>query len=135
MEQPMSDTDTGRRCPRCDCPDGHTQCAHCKACPHAGPQPKPVEQTHLTYEQLLPVVTAIQRRETAALVGNGILLPPVPDCPTCGQTPAELFVRNDHPAHFLKDEVGFGFRPCGHTFTADGEDLHRAYEHARRETL
>jgi hypothetical protein len=28
-------TDTGRRCPRCDCPDGHEQCAHCKVCPHA----------------------------------------------------------------------------------------------------
>lgn len=24
-----------RRCPRCDCPDGHTQCDHCKTCPHA----------------------------------------------------------------------------------------------------
>jgi hypothetical protein len=29
--------DTGRRCPRCDCPDGHEQCDHCKICPHAGP--------------------------------------------------------------------------------------------------
>jgi hypothetical protein len=28
--------DTGRRCPRCDCPDGHEQCQHCKVCPHAG---------------------------------------------------------------------------------------------------
>ncbi|MDX2697109.1 hypothetical protein [Streptomyces ipomoeae] len=28
-------TDTGRRCPRCDCPDGHEQCDHCKVCPHA----------------------------------------------------------------------------------------------------
>lgn len=27
--------DTGRRCPRCDCPDGHKQCDHCKSCPHA----------------------------------------------------------------------------------------------------
>lgn len=26
---------TGRRCPRCDCPDGHEQCDHCKVCPHA----------------------------------------------------------------------------------------------------
>jgi hypothetical protein len=24
-----------RRCPRCDCADGHTQCEHCKVCPHA----------------------------------------------------------------------------------------------------
>lgn len=28
-------SDTGRRCPRCDCPDGHEQCDHCKVCPHA----------------------------------------------------------------------------------------------------
>lgn len=32
----MSD-DTGLRCPRCDCPDGHSQCDHCKVCPHARP--------------------------------------------------------------------------------------------------
>jgi hypothetical protein len=30
-------TDTGRRCPRCDCPDGHEQCDHCKVCPHGRP--------------------------------------------------------------------------------------------------
>lgn len=29
--------DTGRRCPRCDCPDGHEQCEHCKVCEHARP--------------------------------------------------------------------------------------------------
>ena len=34
MSEPNEDT--GRRCPRCDCPDGHTQCDHCKVCPHAG---------------------------------------------------------------------------------------------------
>lgn len=28
-------SDESRRCPRCDCPDGHTQCEHCKVCPHA----------------------------------------------------------------------------------------------------
>jgi hypothetical protein len=26
-----------RRCPRCDCADGHTQCEHCKICTHAEP--------------------------------------------------------------------------------------------------
>lgn len=31
-EQPTDDT--GRRCPRCDCADGHTQCDHCKECPY-----------------------------------------------------------------------------------------------------
>lgn len=33
----MTAQDTGTRCPRCDCPDGHTQCGHCKVCPHARP--------------------------------------------------------------------------------------------------
>jgi hypothetical protein len=28
-------SDTGRRCRSCDCPEGHTQCDHCKVCPHA----------------------------------------------------------------------------------------------------
>lgn len=34
--EPVVQADTGRRCPRCDCPDGHEQCDHCKTCPHAG---------------------------------------------------------------------------------------------------
>ncbi|MFD9465320.1 hypothetical protein [Streptomyces sp. NPDC060027] len=33
----MSGAHTGRRCPRCDCADGHTQCEHCKVCQHAAP--------------------------------------------------------------------------------------------------
>ncbi|AVH60021.1 MULTISPECIES: hypothetical protein [Streptomyces] len=38
MSQPNDDT--GRRCPRCDCPDNAPQCDHCKVCPHAsGPRP------------------------------------------------------------------------------------------------
>jgi hypothetical protein len=88
------------------------------------------EPTPLSYEQLLPLAVAIGRRDTAE---HGILLPPWPGCPTCGQVPTDLLVRNDHPAYFLEDRVAFGFRPCGHTFTADGEDLFRAYDHARRE--
>lgn len=93
------------------------------------------EPTRLTREQLAPIVTAIHRREQAMRAGAGILLPPFPDCPTCGQPPTEFLVNNDHPAHFLEDLVGFGFRPCGHTFTADGEDLYLAYEAARAEAL
>ncbi|MCX5253652.1 hypothetical protein OOK27_05615 [Streptomyces canus] len=91
------------------------------------------EPTRLTYEQLAPIVAALYRREKAALAGAGFLLPPFPDCPTCGQSPTELRTGGDHPAHFLEDRIGFGFRPCGHTFTAHGEDLYRAYEHARME--
>ena len=91
------------------------------------------EPTRLTYEQLVPLAIAIHRREAAVLAGAGPFLPPFPGCPTCGQQPDELLVRNDHPAHFLEDRVGFGFRPCGHTFTADAEDLFRAYSHACRE--
>lgn len=91
------------------------------------------EPTKLTYEQLVPLAIAIHRREAAVLAGAGPFLPPFPDCPTCEQQPDELLVRNDHPGNFLEDSVGFGFRPCGHTFTADGEDLHRAYDQARME--
>lgn len=119
-----------RRCPRCDCADGTEQCEHCKVCPHADGGPN--EPTHLTYEQLLPVAAAVHRREAFAVAGVRVLLPPFPDCPTCGQSPTELLVRNDSRL-FLEDRVAFGFRPCGHTFTADGEDLFRAYDHAHRE--
>lgn len=83
------------------------------------------EPTRLTHEQLLPLAGAIRRRETAAYSD---LLPPWPACPTCGQAPTELLVRNDHPAQFLEDRVAFGFRPCGHNFTAAAEDLYRATE-------
>ncbi|MFD1274830.1 hypothetical protein [Streptomyces kaempferi] len=86
------------------------------------PQPEP---GHLTYEQLLPLAAAIRRRETS---GHGILQPPWPGCLTCGQTPTDLLVRNDHPAHFIENRVAFGFRPCGHSFTADAYDLYRATE-------
>lgn len=36
MSEPVPDPqDTGRRCRSCDCPEGHTQCDHCKVCPYA----------------------------------------------------------------------------------------------------
>ncbi|MER5750601.1 hypothetical protein [Streptomyces sp. NPDC002088] len=92
------------------------------------------EPTPLDREQLQPIVTAVHLRETAALLGLRVLLPPLAPCPTCGSQPTELVVNSDHPAHFLEDRVAFGFRPCGHTFTADSEDLHKAYNAARRET-
>ncbi|WP_199546574.1 hypothetical protein [Streptomyces sp. N35] len=39
---PHEPVDPNRRCPRCDCSVGHTQCEHCKVCPHAdGPAPAP----------------------------------------------------------------------------------------------
>lgn len=90
-----------------------------------GKEQQQPEPGHLTYEQLLPLAAAIRRRETS---GHGILQPPWPSCLTCGQTPAELVVRNDHPAHFIENRVAFGFRPCGHNFTADAYDLSRATE-------
>ncbi|MFD9248533.1 hypothetical protein [Streptomyces bottropensis] len=33
---------------------------------------------------------------------------------------------------FIEDRVQFGFRPCGHTFTVDGEDLYAVYEAVRQ---
>jgi len=122
-------------CPRPDC-GGETHTDGWGApirCPQQGTSASAVtEPTQLTYEQILPMAEAIHRRESAVLAGAHIIVPPFPDCPTCGQQPTELAVRNDHPAHFLEDRVGFGFRPCGHTFTADGEDLYNAYNQARQ---
>lgn len=91
------------------------------------------EPTPLTYQQLVPLAAALRRREDHLRAGVGLLAPPFPICPTCGQQPTELVVRNDDPAHSLEDRVTLGFRPCGHNFTADGDDLHRAYEAARSE--
>ena len=91
------------------------------------------EPTHLTRDQLAPIVAAIHHRETYTRAGAGILLPPFPDCPTCGQTPNEMAVNGDYPEYFLTDRVAFGFRPCGHTFTANGEDVDRAYDLARQQ--
>lgn len=91
------------------------------------------EPTRLAYDQLAPVVVALYRRERAVAAGAGFLPPPFPNCPTCGQRPTALHVNGDHPAHFLEDRIGFGFRPCGHNFTADGDDLYKAYDAARTE--
>lgn len=121
-----------RRCPRCDCPDNAPQCDHCKICPDARAQPTPSEPRHLTYEELFPVVAALHRRETYGRLG-GFLLPPLPTCPSCGQQPTELATRNDSPDLFVRDRTALRFRPCGHTFTADGEDLYRAYDQASQE--
>lgn len=89
------------------------------------------EPTHLTRDQLAPIVAAIHRRETAALIGLGLLLPPFPDCPTCGQAPTEMAVGNSNS--FIDDLVRFGFRPCNHTFAANGEDLYETYTATRQQ--
>lgn len=91
------------------------------------------EPTPLGREQLQPIINAVQQRESYAKAGMKLLLPPFAPCPTCGEQPTELFVRSDHPGFFLEDRVAFGFRPCGHSFTADGEDLYNAYAQARQE--
>jgi hypothetical protein len=132
MEFAMSD-ESSKRCPRCDCPDGAEQCEHCKVCPHARTQPTPAGPKHLTYEELFPIVAALHRREAYARHGAGFLLPSFPDCPACGQQPAELATRSDSPDLFVRDRIALRFRPCGHTFTADGEDLYRAHDQASRE--
>ncbi len=88
------------------------------------------EPTRLTCEQLVPLVAALQHREAAALAGR-LIKRPLPDCPTCGQPPSELMLSNDQIAQFRNDQIAFGFRPCGHNFTADGGELDRAYSAAR----
>lgn len=89
------------------------------------------EPTQLTREQLEPIVLALHRRETYAAAGAGILIPPFPACPTCGQQPTEMAVRQD--PHLIEDRMQFAFRPCGHAFTANGEDLYDAYTAARQQ--
>ena len=91
------------------------------------------EPTHLSYEKFLPLAIALRPRDRSIRDGLPLLLPPFPICPACGQAPTELFVNGDHPARFVEDQVAFGFRPCGHNFTVDGDDLVRAYDIARRE--
>jgi len=92
------------------------------------------EPTPLDREQLQPIIDAFHKRETCAAAGVGFLLPPFAPCPTCGQSPIEMAISNTHPDHFLTDRVAFRFRPCDHTFTADGEDIYLAHEAARGET-
>lgn len=89
------------------------------------------EPTHLSYEQVLPIAIGLQRREAYARAGAGILIPPLPNCPTCDQPPEELFTRNEHADFFLHDRIGLGFRPCGHNFTVDSEDTLNANDAAR----
>src|SRR5689334_16662879 len=122
-----------RRCPRCDCADGHTQCEHCKVCPHVDGLKSEAASvpTYLTRDQFLPLAAALYRREAAVRTGARILLPPFPDCPTCGANPVALEVADTRS--ITDDTVIFGFRRCGHTFAVTGEDLHRAYEQARME--
>jgi hypothetical protein len=89
------------------------------------------EPTHLNCEQVLPIAVALQRREVYRRAGAGILIPPLPNCPTCELPPEELFTRSEHIDFFLHDRIGLGFRPCGHNFTADAEDVFNANEAAR----
>lgn len=68
--------DTGRRCPRCDCPDGHTQCDHCKICPHA---------------ETLGVTCAVLHTDAE---GNAIPCPGYPHAPERASKPPELYEPN-----------------------------------------
>lgn len=91
------------------------------------------EPTHLTRDQLAPIVAAVYRREAATLTGARLILPPLPTCPTCRQQPTELATSSDSPDLFVRNRTALRFRPCGHTFTADGEDIYEAYNTARQE--
>ncbi|MEV0220910.1 hypothetical protein [Streptomyces sp. NPDC050704] len=88
------------------------------------------EPTKLTREQLLPLAVAAERRNIAFTDGQCTLLPPLPDCPICGQPSTALRVQPDYSFQF--DLVRFAIKPCGHSFTADGEDVFESYNHARQ---
>lgn len=107
--------------------DGRGNIIPCPGYPHANP----AELTHLTREQLQPIVSAMHRREQAVLLGH--LVPPLPACPVDGLTPTELATRSDSFDLFTTNRVAIRFRPCGHIVTADGEDLFLAYDEARAE--
>lgn len=91
------------------------------------------EPTPLDREQLQPIIDALHKRDVYAQAGAGFLVPLFAPCPTCGEQPTELFVNRDHYEYFIKDEVLFGFRPCGHNFTATGDDIYDAYTQARQQ--
>ncbi|MFD7999956.1 hypothetical protein [Streptomyces mirabilis] len=123
------------RCPRAmnvACAVLHTDAegnrVPCPGYPHADAVTVPV---HLTREEFFPLAAAIARREAMVRTGARILLPPFPDCPTCGANPVALEVADTRS--ITDDTVIFGFRRCGHTFAVTGEDLHLAYEQARME--
>lgn len=88
------------------------------------------EPTKLTREQLLPLAVAAERCTSAFVGGKPGLLPPLADCPLCGQPSTRLVVQPDYSLQF--DLVHFAARPCGHTFTANGEDVYEVYNHARQ---
>ncbi|WP_030168897.1 hypothetical protein [Streptomyces sp. NRRL S-813] len=81
------------------------------------------EPTHLTREQLDPLVAAIYRRQAAADAGASLTLPPLPPCPACKQTPTQLLTRDDQP---ITDRTLIMFKPCGHLFAANNEDVYEA---------
>lgn len=92
--------------------------------------------THLDYDALVPVVAVLYRRAAYTHAGAGFLLPPpLPDCPGCGVTPSELATTTDGPDLFVRNRVAIRFRPCGHLFTADEDDLQRAHAQVRLEDL
>ena len=101
-----------RRCPRCDCPDGHTQCEHCKVCPHAGGAPS--EPRRLTRDQLAPIATGLAQRVAA---GQQAAPPPFP---ACGSRPAALDMT------IGEDTVFVTFLRCAHAFAANRADLYEA---------
>lgn len=66
-------TDTGRRCPRCDCPDGHEQCDHCKTCSHVEPGgqqtvPAGATQSWIIPEPTAPAITILSQDNRTPLV-------------------------------------------------------------------
>jgi hypothetical protein len=83
----------------------------------------------LTAEEFFPFAVYGARLADARERGLGILLPPAPDCPACGQRITEIAVRDDY--QFTEDIVWLGAKPCGHQFTIPGD---AAYEAANAAT-
>lgn len=114
-------------CPRPECggathTDGWGQPTRCPAA-QAGP-------LRLTAEELVPILFALEKRRLGQLTGYGILRYPLPNCPSCGAPPTEMTTATS--PSFLTDAVAIQFERCGHAFTADGQDIYEAGQHARR---
>ncbi|WP_435279358.1 hypothetical protein [Streptomyces sp. 1222.5] len=117
-------------CPRPECGGAtHTDgWGNPTRCPHS--EATAAEPKHLSREELEPLAAAIYQREAAASAGASLILPPLPPCPACTQPPAVLATQDAQP---ISDQVLIAFQPCGHVFTATGEDVYDTWALAQQQ--
>jgi hypothetical protein len=82
------------------------------------------EPTMLTWEQLLTVFVALERRRRATRL-HPLLMPPYPPCPQCSTPPTEVIESVDRT---IGRPARIHFRPCGHEFTATDDAITSAWD-------